>query len=385
MDYNVQIAQELQRMFSGDIQVQSKLCIIKKYLSKNGKEELSIYDIQKDLGEKKLEKYKPSRIQQIISLYCNPENDAGLIQPVGKKKFMDRFLSKNISPLFVHYPELQWTEELLSNYIKMKYNCYITRDSIRKALSRHFNTRVSYETNQKISDNDFEIDERYILSFDEVMYNKALRKCIQQYLEKGKPIYLIAMYINQFPFREIKYTPTDGKNTSVSGFIVGYSTNEKLFLEYNREPFFHISYNDKKEFVNLEYFLSIPRKPGLFLIEDDIRSRSIVKQYWKYHFEHKLSYKSNFFFLLNSSYDNSKLLNFFSNAVGLFRPIVTEFSTSLSSTNFSEGDCLPQNFKEIKKLLEIFPFNEYSDYFCHNPKESSAKNGKKDSTEIPKM
>lgn len=382
MDFKVQIVQELQRMFSDDIRIQSKLYIIKKYLSHNT-EEVSIYDIQKELEENNLDSYKPSRIQQIINLYCNPENDAGLIQPVGKKKFLDKFLNLNISPLFLCYPELYWTEELLSNYIKMKYNCYITRDSIRKALSRHFNspTRVSYETNQKILTDNLETDDDYILPFDEAMYNKALSKKIQQYIKKGKPIYLIAMYINQFPFREIKYAPTDSKNMSVSGFIIGYTTDEKLLLKYSREPFFHISYNNKKEFFNLEYLLNIPRNQGLFLIEDDLGSRSIVEQYWKYHFKNKLPYKNNFYFLLNSTYDNSKVLDFFDDAVVLFRPIVTEFSTSLSPTQFSIGDSLPQNFKKIKKLLKDLPFSQYSDYIVS--KEASA-NKEDVSTNIPK-
>ena len=364
-----------------DVQIQSKLYIIKKYLS-HKEEKLSIHNIQKELEENNLEKYKPSRIQQVIDLYCNPENNAGLLQPVGKKEFLERFLKLYVSPLFVHYPKLRWTEELLSNYIKMKYTCYITGDSIRKAISRYlnFHTNVFYETNSEASENDFEPDDRYTMSLEEDIYNNALRKKIQQYIIKGKPIYFIAMYKNPFPFREIKYSPTDSKNMSISGFVVGYSTNEKILIEYSREPFFHISYNDKKEFPNLEYILSIPRKPGLFLIEDDIDgnegSRNTVEQYWKYHFEHKLPYKNNFYFLLNSSYDNSKLLNFFSNSVGLFRPIITEFSTSLSATNFSIGDSLPQNFKKIKELMEIYPFSQYSDYIISNTKKSA--------TNIPK-
>lgn len=323
---SIKIIQELENMFESenDKKTLHKLKIIEYYINFFCIHQKSFSELIEKVKETpELHYLKPSRIKTIIEAYINSESNSGYIQPIGKDLFLERFLSRYPTPLMVQLSEDDWTINSLQNFIKTKYNCNITTDTIRKKLSKYKNF---YDNKVKLG------------------------------LKESIPIYVILLYKNPFPIRK-----ECGKNLratrylSLSWCIWGYIINENIDIVYREEPISYINYDYNNEFLNLDYLFQIPIKTGIFLFADTEYSREIFPKYYRYLSKNKINSNYEAYILPDSYYYsvNSLMKNKLKLIYGFIPPILTY--------SIPRPPDLPE-FYQLKDILKMMKNNPNLDF-----------------------
>lgn len=264
------IIDELKELFHENKQVYKKLVIIEHYLSD------SIDKYKKSISS--TYHLKPSRIEKIITSFEEDTGHAGYIQPIGKAYFLQTFLKKYPTPRFLQFGEEKWTVSILSEYLRVKYNCIITQDTIRKQITQCNKQLEKAKTT------------------GEKEYEKFLENVVTNYISNQSFIYIYHLYYaNSSTNTNIQQT--DECLRKFVGFIHTYSERLDCPL-YKRQPFFQLSFNFDIKTPNLKYYLNIPAEPSLILIRDTPAAREIVKNYYySFFYFSKATPKYNFYFL----------------------------------------------------------------------------------------
>lgn len=279
---NIEIIKELKKLFDNDPIVHQKLKIIESNLEPILKSD----SIDCSLPYKHL---KPSRIQSIINAF-EENHDAGYIQPIGKKLFLNRFLKKYPSPRFVHLGEEEWTIDLLNEYLHNKYYCSITHDTLRKELT-------TLKKRFKASNTTIE-----------ALYQKNLLTLIEK-SRKRHYIYFYQLYNTPYPFKKSTNATHNNRKSCFLGCIYGIPPTGNV-VSYKSNPYFQLSANYETHIPNLHYYFDLPINPGLILIEDTADSRKIIKDYYYWFFSKKNSLpKYHLYFIPNDMYVRSPLLD----------------------------------------------------------------------------
>lgn len=298
---NIDVIIELEQLFENIPNVHQKLKIIEFFISSLDEQAfINKYTEYISTCDKNYVHLKPSRILNIINAFVNGKENSGYIQPIGKQLFLNEFLKKYPSPRFLHFGEEEWTTDFLAEYIKRKYACIITPDTIRKELT---NLKKKY----KDQNNSAEIE-----------YKEYLLETIQNYNET-KYIYFYQLYFTPYPFKETEAITHNNRKSGFVGCIYGKSPNNDN-PSYKRKPYFQLSANYKTHIPNLSYYLDIPVISGLILLDDTYDSRKIVRDYYFWCFTHENHLpKYQLYFIPNDIYSNSEILTEFENATFLFR------------------------------------------------------------------
>lgn len=333
---NLDVINELDNLFINNSEVHQKIKIIELYLKSDTEQEfMNEYKIFLENSSLTYKHLKPSRIQNIINSFIQNNNNAGYIQPIGKHIFLDKFLEKYPSPRFIGFGEEYWTTDSLAEYIRLKYKCNITSDTIRKKLT-------SLKKQFKESGYSPELEYR----------NFLLSKIVER-KDKKMYIYFFQLYYNPYPFLDLENKDSsknikpshNNRKSSFVGCIYGKSPSIKPVL-YRRKPYFQLSANYETHIPNLDYYLNIPIEEGLILIDDTYDSRKIIKDYYFWCFSQK-DYipKYRLYFLPNDIYTSLPILEDFDVATLLFRSILERYGT--------------EAFDKIQDL------SEFADYFDH--------------------
>lgn len=307
---NVAIIQELEQLFKDNYKIYQKLKLIELYLSSTSMDELfKRYYLFLDETNIPFNHLKPSRIKTIIDSFDTDNSDSGYIQPIGKNLFLKKFLEKYSSPRFLHLGEEKWTISSLSEYLKTKYFCNITYDTIRKELS---NLTTYLKTNNTSTENEYE---KYISHIIQQEFNKSC-------------VYFYQLYYTSFPLRKSQNKSHNNRHSTFVGCIYGKEPNND-FLFYKSTPYFQLSSNFKTQIPNLDYYFNLPSKPGIILIHDNIDSRKIVKEYYYWYYSRdSLPPNYKVYFVPNTLYTSLSIMEEFDYITLLTQTPLLQFGTS---------------------------------------------------------
>lgn len=340
---SLEVIKELENMFNNDQDstISCKLKIIEYYIELSYVQGMAIPElINKIKCTSELHRFKPSRIETIINAYIHSQNNSGYIQPIGKDLFLERFLSRYPTPLMIQLSENDWTVNSLKKCITAKYNCIITKDTIRKKLSKHH-----YFFHDKI----------------------------KLFLDQSIPIYYIQLHKNPFPIRKNRIEhPRSVRYFSLTWFIWGYRINQDIDIVYKEEPFSCINHEPGETFLNLDYLFQIPETPGLFLFDDTPYVREVIPKYYNYLCKNKIHPSYEFYILPDSHFTTANFLmnRYLELVIGLIRPIIT-CSVPIFSKSFSS--LLPQ-FTDLLKDMKEDAINDFLfDYFIEKGNIASPK------------
>lgn len=325
-----------------------KLKIIEIYTTYSLEQNLSFSDaIQKTIEQCKskntdsrLNSLKPSRIKNLIMAYCNPQNDAGYIQPIGKKLFLRLFLQKYPSPRMVHLSSNDWENEILEKYILQKYNCRISQEVIRKELSS-----LPKGTNMNN------------------IYQEFLEKKIKETMP-SIPIYYVQLY-RKPPIRKTKPNYESSFIKNITGYIYGYSETKSIV--YKSLPIFHSNYNYRLKTFNIDYLIQLPEIPGIILLQNTPDVCDILDSYFDHLYNNKdeSTIASHNVYLLPENALNIPIYDIFQAVTSIMKPIL-----SYERTYNDESKPSPPAYNKILHAINEHinalschdNFNNYDDY-----------------------
>lgn len=302
---NLKTIKELKILFKQIPKVFQKLEIIELYLSAPTNEKfIHNYKLLQQDSSLDYKKIKLSRAQNIVNSFLTDSQKSGYIQPIGKLLFLKIFLKKYPSPRFLHFGEEKWTVDLLTEYLKNKYFCTITPDSIRKSLT-------TLEKNLNIKSSTVNLE------YLKILFNKINDTNTYPY------IYFYQLYYSPYLLtRETHTKPHYGRKNTFVGCIYGQCRNNGNII-YKRKPYFQYTYNDQSNIINLDYYLSIPYHPGLILLADTPNSRKIVKDFYYWYFiQDKTPPQYNLFFIPEEAYFSLPILTIFNNYLVMRKPML---------------------------------------------------------------